>query len=82
MSDLSRRSFFGFLGAGALTVAGISAADAAIVVHRDRHAPPPPRFEHRPSPRRGWAWQPGHWAWSRRGWVWVPGHWTRVRRLR
>lgn len=79
MSDLSRRSFFGLLGAGALTALGVSAAEAQVVVYRDRHAPPPPRFERMPMPRRGWEWRPGHWAWRRRGWVWVPGHWARVR---
>ena len=81
MSDHSRRSFFGLLGAGALTALGVSAseAEAQVVIYTDRHSPPPLRFEDRPMPRRGWDWVPGHWAWRRRGWVWVPGHWARVR---
>jgi hypothetical protein len=81
MSDFSRRSFFGLLVAGAFAALGVSAseAEAQVVIYRDRHAPPPLRFEARPMPRRGWDWRPGHWAWRRRGWVWVPGHWTRDR---
>jgi hypothetical protein len=44
-------------------------------------APPPPRFERVPPPRRGWVWAPGYWQWNP-GWhrhVWVGGHWERER---
>ena len=43
-------------------------------------APPPPRFERAPPPRRGYVWAPGYWRWN--GYahrhVWVGGSWVRV----
>jgi hypothetical protein len=42
-------------------------------------APPPPRHEIMPPPRRGYAWAPGYWDWTGRRYVWVKGHWERVR---
>ena len=44
-----------------------------------REAPPPPREEVVPGPRRGQAWAPGHWAWRNGQHVWVSGHWMRAR---
>lgn len=45
-------------------------------------APPPPRFERVPPPRRGYVWAPGYWRWNAHGrrHVWVTGHWVGVRR--
>ncbi len=43
-------------------------------------APPPPRYEAAPPPRRGYVWAPGYWAWDGHRHVWVGGHWERVRR--
>ena len=43
-------------------------------------APPEPRVEVVPGPRRGHAWAPGHWEWRHRHHVWVRGHWLRARR--
>lgn len=43
-------------------------------------APPAPRFERVPPPRRGYVWAPGYWQWHP-GWhrhVWVAGRWERV----
>lgn len=82
---LSRRSLFKSLLAAALAApAGVvltSTADAQWGVPGPRMAPPPPRREPRPRPRRGYTWVPGHWNWSpRRGWVWAPGHWEENRR--
>ncbi|WP_266170248.1 hypothetical protein [Dyella subtropica] len=44
-------------------------------------APPPPRFERAPPPRRGYAWAPGYWRWSphMRRHVWVTGYWIPAR---
>jgi hypothetical protein len=42
-------------------------------------APPPPRYEVVPAPRRGYEWAPGYWNWNGRRHVWVAGHWERVR---
>ena len=44
-------------------------------------APPPPRYEVVPAPRRGWVWIPGYWRWEPY-WhrhVWVPGTWVAAR---
>ncbi len=43
-------------------------------------APPPPRQEAVPQPRRGKEWVPGYWDWRNRKHVWVAGHWVQVRR--
>jgi hypothetical protein len=51
--------------------------DRAIII---REAPPPPREEAIPRPRRGHVWAPGHWAWRDGRHVWVPGHYLRERR--
>lgn len=42
-------------------------------------APPAPRREAVPPPRRGHVWAPGHWRPQGRRHVWVPGHWVKVR---
>lgn len=42
-------------------------------------APPPPRVERVPAPRRGMVWSQGHWEWRGQRHVWVPGTWIRVR---
>jgi hypothetical protein len=45
-----------------------------------REAPPPPRTEAIPAPRRGMEWAPGHWEWRGNRYTWVRGHWMKVRR--
>ena len=42
-------------------------------------APPPPRREATPRPRRGQVWQAGHWEWRGRSHQWVPGFWVKAR---
>ena len=42
-------------------------------------APPPPRFERVPPPRRGFVWAPGHYEWRGGRHVWVGGYWVRAR---
>ena len=43
------------------------------------NAPPPPRFESIPAPRRGYVWAPGYWNWDGHRHVWLGGHWERER---
>jgi hypothetical protein len=38
-------------------------------------APPAPRFESVPAPRRGYVWAPGYWNWDGGRHVWLAGHW-------
>lgn len=45
-----------------------------------REAPPAPRQEVVPAPRRGNVWVPGHYEWRRNGYQWTGGHWMRERR--
>ena len=42
-------------------------------------APPAPRYEVVPAPRRGMVWTPGHWEWRQKRHVWVPGVWMKAR---
>lgn len=42
-------------------------------------APPPPRYEVVPAPRRGMVWVPGHWEWRGHRHVWMSGYWTKMR---
>jgi hypothetical protein len=53
-----------------------SAAQRAIVITQ---APPAPREEAMPAPRRGQEWAPGHWAWRHGEHIWVTGHWMQER---
>ena len=38
-------------------------------------APPAPRFESVPAPRRGYVWAPGYWNWDGGHHAWLAGHW-------
>ena len=38
-------------------------------------APPAPRYEAVPSPRAGYTWAPGYWAWDNQRYVWRSGEW-------
>ena len=58
---------------------GSIATPASAVVYV-RVAPPEPRVEVLPAPRRGYAWSAGHWEWKNRKHVWVAGSWVRERR--
>ena len=62
--------------AGAIGSVAIPASAQIIV----RIAPPPPRAESVPAPRRGSIWVPGHWDWRNPQHVWVGGTWVRERR--
>lgn len=50
--------------------------DVSIVVGS---APPPPRFESVPAPRRGYVWAPGYWNYDGYRYTWISGHWERAR---
>jgi len=43
-------------------------------------APPAPRVEVVPAPRRGHVWAPGYWEYRGHSHVWVPGRWVVERR--
>jgi len=45
-----------------------------------RTAPPPPREEAVPAPRRGYVWVPGYWDWNGRRHMWHGGVWMKERR--
>ena len=58
---------------------GSVAVPASAVIYV-RTAPPEPRVEVVPQPRRGYVWNQGHWEWKNRHHVWVAGNWVRERR--
>jgi hypothetical protein len=57
------------------SVAAPALADTVYV----QTAPPAPRAERTPPPRRGYVWAPGHWEWRHNHHVWVRGSWLRER---
>lgn len=62
--------------AGGIAVPSVAAADTGIYLDV---APPPPRHEVIPSPRRGYIWVPGYWDYRGRHHVWVAGRYERDR---
>lgn len=66
------------LALGAFALPAVAQAQPSIHVQVGS-APPPPRFERVPPPRRGHVWSPGHWEMKRHRHVWVPGTWVRAR---
>ena len=64
------------LSLGALSAPTAARAQPSISV---QIAPPPPRFERMPPPRRGKVWAPGHWQWRHGRYVWVSGQWMHAR---
>ena len=70
----------------AATAAGVALVLGAAVVPVAAHAqvyvqvaPPAPRYEAVPAPRRGMVWAPGHWEWRGGRHVWTRGVWLRQR---
>jgi len=51
-------------------------AQAQVVI---QIAPPPPRAERIPPPRRGQVWAPGHWEWRGQRHVWIGGRYLQAR---
>jgi hypothetical protein len=83
MINLTRK--LALIGGIGLALASVSytppAAAQAYVAVGVGVAPPQPRYEVIPPPRRGYVWAPGYWRWSPR-WHrhdWVPGHWEAFR---
>lgn len=74
-----------WLLASALAAVGVFTLNSAPVEARPAVtiyatvAPPPPRAERVPPPRRGYVWAPGYWKWSHHRYVWAPGTWMRAR---
>ena len=64
------------LGVGAGLVPGIGNARAYIDIDI---APPAPREEVIPAPRRGYVWAPGYWNYRHHRHAWVRGHWVHGR---
>ena len=50
--------------AGAMYAPPAAARTQVAVGVRIGVAPPPPRFERVPPPRRGYVWAPGYWRWN------------------
>jgi hypothetical protein len=73
---MNKRDFLSGIAALAMG-SWLGAAEAQVIV---RVAPPPPRSETIPPPRRGMAWAPGYWDWNGRRYVWRTGHWVQARR--
>ncbi|MBL0125706.1 MAG: YXWGXW repeat-containing protein [Betaproteobacteria bacterium] len=65
----------GTLGAAAIPQVSVAAVGIHVQV-----APPAPRFERVPVPRRGYLWVPGYWDWRGHRHVWVGGTWVKERR--
>ncbi len=75
-----RRVFLSILFAG-LATAGAAAAQpfGAPGEPRPYRPIPEPRPELVPSPRRGYAWEPGHWHWDGHRYVWFQGRYIPAR---
>jgi hypothetical protein len=67
----------GTVGAVATPLTSIAATVRVIALDR---APPAPRDERVPAPRRGYVWSPGYWNWTSNKHAWVKGSWARERR--
>jgi hypothetical protein len=64
----------GLFGAVATPLPVMAAVDVYVTT-----APPPPRVERVPQPRRGYEWAPGYWNWQGNHHVWTKGHWVKAR---
>ena len=67
---------------GTMVAASLGIASAPAVEARDVYvqvAPPAPRTEAVPAPRRGYVWVPGYWDWRGHRHVWHEGTWVRHR---
>jgi WXXGXW repeat (2 copies) len=67
------------IATGAIGAVAIPAAAGAASIYIQT-APPAPRVEVAPAPRRGYVWSQGYWNWNGHRHVWVKGSWARERR--
>lgn len=67
------------VAATTLGAIGVSTQAVAANVTVVTVAPPAPRAERAPAPRRGYVWAPGYWDYNGRSYVWRTGHWERER---
>ena len=73
-----KKAIFTTLIAASLGAGAVPQAVAADVIVRV--APPAPRVEVAPAPRRGYVWVPGYWDYRGHRHVWIDGTWVRERR--
>ncbi len=64
----------------AIGTAAVHTTAAAQVSVSIRTAPPAPKYEAVPAPRRGYVWVPGYWNWNGHRHVWQSGVWVKERR--
>jgi len=64
------------LSVGAMVLPASAQAQAVIEL---RVAPPPPRHEQVPPPRKGYVWAPGHYEARGNHYAWKSGYWQRAR---
>jgi hypothetical protein len=62
---------------GVVSLPGVASADSVVYFNV---APPPPRTEPAPKPRKGYVWSPGYWDARGNRHVWTAGHWERERK--
>lgn len=74
-----RKTIAGITIMAGLVAASLGAPAQAQVDIMVNVAPPAPRYEAVPPPRRGYVWAPGRWHWARGQYVWSPGHWIAER---
>jgi hypothetical protein len=73
---MMKKILLGTMVAATFSVGSVSVATADVFV---RVAPPPPRTEVVPAPRRGYVWVPGYWDYRAGRHFWVQGTWVRER---
>jgi len=73
---MMKRILLGTMVAATLSVGSVSVATADVFV---RVAPPAPRTEVVPAPRKGYVWVPGYWDYHGHRHVWVQGTWVKER---
>jgi hypothetical protein len=73
---MMKKILLGTMVAATLSVGSVSVATADVFV---RVAPPAPRTEVVPEPRRGYVWVPGYWDYHGKRHVWVQGTWVKER---
>jgi hypothetical protein len=71
---MMKKILLGTMVAATLSVGSVSVATADVFV---RVAPPAPRTEVMPAPRKGYVWTPGYWDYRAGRHIWVQGTYVR-----